>query len=53
MRIRGEWESLGKVTSTKAGKISLPALCVSKSGAYAIRVLDTQGRAYFISLRTT
>jgi hypothetical protein len=53
IRINGQWGSLGKVTSNNAGKISLPALRMSKLGDYAIRVLDKQGRAYFISLRTT
>ena len=51
IRIRGQWESLGEVTSNKAGKTALPAVRMMKRGTYPIRVFDARGRAYFIKIQ--
>lgn len=51
IRIRNQWESLGEVTSNKAGKTALPAIRMAKPGIYPIRILDARGRAYFIKLQ--
>lgn len=51
MRVKGIWESIGIVESNDRGKVVLASLRLSRSGKYPVRLIDSEGRTFFVKIR--
>lgn len=51
MRVGRSWEPMGAVISNDRGKVALPAVRFTRAQNYRVRLVDDQGRRYFVVLR--
>lgn len=52
MRVGRTWTSLPAVTTNRSGRAVLPSIRFAQAGSYPVRLVDDQGRAYFVRLAT-
>ena len=47
VKINGQWVTLGKVKSSKAGKVTLPSFSANAGGTYLVQLVAANGTKYY------